>query len=201
MNTINGLLADLKQKIENVRKAHQATLHSANADTISYSDQLSEDARNSRQQCKDAIKALAKQAKGNKQLKAQVDTVNKEFQMLLKEHQAIETTYRNQTKERAVRQFKIVKPDATDEELKAVTSEDNPQIFAQALLNTTAYGAARNAYREVQDRHTEIQKIQKSMEELGQMFNEMAMLVEQQDEDIRQIEGNAQDVDTNVTKG
>jgi syntaxin 1B/2/3 len=69
------------------------------------------------------------------------------------------------------------------------------------LLNSNRYGAARGAYREVQERHAEIQKIEKTLTELAQMFNEMAMLVEQQDEAVVNIETQAQGVDNDVKEG
>jgi syntaxin 1B/2/3 len=69
------------------------------------------------------------------------------------------------------------------------------------LLNSNRYGAARGAYREVQERHAEIQKIEKTLTELAQMFNEMAMLVEQQDEAVAQIETQAQGVDHDIKEG
>ena len=69
------------------------------------------------------------------------------------------------------------------------------------LLNSNRYGAARGAYREVQERHAEIQKIEKTLTELAQMFSEMAMLVEQQDETIVNVEGQAQGVDHDVKAG
>jgi syntaxin 1B/2/3 len=201
MNNVNALLQELKQKIEAVRQAHQSTLTSTDGSTIAYADQLSEDARQSREQCKNAIKRLAKAAKGNKSYKTQVDTVNKTFRDLLQDHQRVEQDYRKATKDRAVRQYKIVKPDATPQEIENVMSNDNPQVFAQALLNTNAYGAARGAYREVQERHTEILKIEKSMTELAQMMNEMSVLVEQQDEAIQVVQTNAENTHMDIDKG
>jgi syntaxin 1B/2/3 len=53
----------------------------------------------------------------------------------------------------------------------------------------------------VQERHAEIQKIEKTLTELAQMFNEMAMLVEQQDEAVANIETQAQGVDRDVSEG
>lgn len=68
-------------------------------------------------------------------------------------------------------------------------------------MNSGRYASARGALKEVQDRHVEIQKIEKTLTELAQMFNEMAMLVEQQDETIVNVEGQAQGVDTDIKQG
>ena len=50
----------------------------------------------------------------------------------------------------------------------------------------------------MQERHAEIQKIEKTLTELAQMFQEMSMLVEQQDETIVNVENQAMGVDKDV---
>ena len=97
------------------------------------------------------------------------------------------------------RQYKIVKPDASPEEVRAVVEDDNGgQIFSQAvgidhslislytesrenvslisslqLLSTNRYGESKAAYREVQERHKDIQKIERTLAELAQLFNDV----------------------------
>lgn len=119
----------------------------------------------------------------------------------MQEHQRIEADYRKKSEARVERQFRIVKPDATPEEVRDVVTSDNPQVFTQALLNTNRMGEARGVQREVQQRHVEIQKIERTMGELAQMFNEMAMLVEQQDEAITNVEAQTQQVDHDIQGG
>ncbi len=42
------------------------------------------------------------------------------------------------------------------------------------LSSSTRYGESRTAYREVQDRHNDIQKIERTLEELAQLFNDVS---------------------------
>lgn len=90
------------------------------------------------------------------------------------------------------RQFKIVKPDATPEEIRAVVNDDgNGQIFQQAVsfihtglvtrpdnlqLMDSRFTASRAAYREVQERHEDIKRIEKTLAELAQLFNDVSPL-------------------------
>ena len=53
----------------------------------------------------------------------------------------------------------------------------------------------------MQERHVEIQKIERTLTELAQMFQEMSMVVQQQDEPIADIEQQTQGVDNNVKGG
>lgn len=65
------------------------------------------------------------------------------------------------------------------------------EVTCVQLTQSTRYADARNAYREVQERHEDIKKIAQTMQELQQLFNDMAMLVERQDEQIQTIEATA----------
>jgi len=194
-------LSQLQEEIQAVRAAHQQSLTSTDPQAAAYADQLNDQARSTREACKNQIKRLFKLAKGDKAMKTQVEGVKTRFTTLLQEHQVVEKEFRKKVKDRVERQYKIVNPQATEEEVRQVTESDNPQVFSQALLNSNRYGAARGAYREVQERHAEIQKIEKTLTELAQMFNEMAMLVEQQDEIIVNVETQAMGVDKDVQEG
>lgn len=174
--------------------------NSTDSNSIAYADQLSAEARDARQQCQASVKQLYKVAR-SRQEKDHAANSKKKLQDILQEHQQIEKQYRTKTADRAARQFKIVKPDATPEEIREVTESDNPQVFSQALLNTNRYGAARTAYREVQERHAEIQKIERTMTELAQMFNELSMLVEQQDEAIVAVQDQMAGVHQDMESG
>jgi syntaxin 1B/2/3 len=51
----------------------------------------------------------------------------------LNEHQVIEKEFRKKVKDRVERQYRIVNPQATEEEVRQVTESDNPQVFSQAV--------------------------------------------------------------------
>ncbi|KAI0082726.1 t-SNARE [Panus rudis PR-1116 ss-1] len=119
----------------------------------------------------------------------------------LQNYQQVERDYRARYKQRVERQFKIVKPDATPEEIDAVVNDvqgSGDQIFAQALTSSTRYGEGRAAYREVQDRHQDIKRIERTLEELAQLFNDMSVLVAQQDDAINAIETAAAGVEADT---
>lgn len=45
-------------------------------------------------------------------------------------------------------------------------------------MNSNRYGEARSAYREVQERHEDIKRIEKTLTELAQLFNDVSDLHE-----------------------
>ena len=44
-------------------------------------------------------------------------------------------------------------------------------------MNSNRYGEAKSAYREVQERHADIQKIERTLTELAQLFNDVGRLM------------------------
>jgi syntaxin 1B/2/3 len=184
-------LNEMQDAIQQVRQAHIASLSrldtTPNSAAARETDMLISSTRDLTAHNKDKIKQLNKLAKDKAQ-KQQVQAIKSRFMSLLNEYQVVEKEFRKKVRERGERQFRIVKPDATPEEVKQVLETDNPQIFSQALLSSNRYGDARGAFKEVQERHEDIKKIEKTLTELAQMFNEMSMLVEQQDETINTIE-------------
>ncbi|EIN07475.1 t-SNARE [Punctularia strigosozonata HHB-11173 SS5] len=134
--------------------------------------------------------------------KQQTGLVKSKFVEAIQNYQGVEQQYRQRYKQRMERQFKIVKPDATPEEVKAVVNDESGgQIFSQALMNSNRYGESRAAYREVQERHADIQRIERTLGELAQLFNDMSVLVEQQDEQINTIEATTQNVEKDTEAG
>jgi len=121
----------------------------------------------------------------------QTALVKSKFVEAIQNYQSVEQQYRTKYKQRMERQFRIVKPDATPEEIKAVVNdEQGGQIFSQALLNSR-YTDSRAAYREVQERHEDIKRIEKTLTELAQLFNDMSVLVAEQNDAIEVIAGQA----------
>jgi len=134
--------------------------------------------------------------------KQQTGLVKTKFVEAIQNYQEVEKQYRAKYKSRMERQYKIVKPDATPEEVRAVVNDDQGgQIFSQALMNSNRYGEAKSAYREVQERHRDIVKIEKTITELAQLFNDMSVLVNEQDETLKVIEAHAEQVNTDVEAG
>lgn len=134
--------------------------------------------------------------------KQQTALVKSKFVEAIQNYQQVEQQFRQKHKQRMERQFRIVKPDATPEEIRAVVDDDQGgQIFSQALMNSNRYGESRAAYREVQERHEDIKRIERTMAELAQLFNDMSIMVEQQDETINVIEAQATEVEKDVETG
>jgi len=119
---------------------------------------------------------------------SQTATCRKRFMDTAKRYQEVQQKHRQVFHERLVREYKIVHPDADDEEVEEALSGDSINVFADQVLHSTRYGEAKNVLMAVQERHEDVKRIEKTILELNSLFQEMAIAVEQQGELINSIE-------------
>lgn len=208
---ISSIQDQIKRFTDNVNRIgdlHSRSLNATDDETAARNaerlDQLVEDTRALSGELKVRIKNLERKVSSGANAAAkrnQTGLVKSKFMEAIQHYQKVEQEYRNKHKARMERQFRIVKPDASPEEVQAVVNdEDGGQVFAKALMNSNRYGESKAAYREVQERHEDIKRIEKTLVELAQLFNDMSVLVEQQGETIDHIETQAEQVNVDTEK-
>jgi len=214
-NQISSIQDELRRfdaNVTSISDLHSRSLNNTdevltqqNADAL---EQLVAETRSLSNQIKTQIQELEKEpvpaGQDARIRKNQTSLVRSKFVESLQNYQQVEQQYRARYRQRVERQFKIVKPDATPEEVAAVVQSDQGaggQVFAQALTSSTRYGESRAAYREVQERHEDIRKIDNTLAELAQLFAELDALVVLQDDTVAAIETSAAQVATDTEAG
>jgi syntaxin 1B/2/3 len=86
------------------------------------------------------------------------------------------------------RQYRIVNPQATDEEIAAAVESGQTQVFSQAILNSSRSASANSVARAVRERQQDIQRIEKTLEELLVLFEQMEEQVVLAEPMVEQIE-------------
>mmetsp|Transcript_30192 Transcript_30192/g.97156 ORF Transcript_30192/g.97156 Transcript_30192/m.97156 type:complete len:161 (+) Transcript_30192:969-1451(+) len=114
----------------------------------------------------------------------------------------MQTNFKGKYKERVGRQLKVVRPDATDDDVERLLQDGgDSNIFKQQLLQERSTQAAKNALADIQDKHRDIIRLEQSIVELHQLFVDMAVLVETQGEMLDQIEYSVQQAHQYVDRG
>lgn len=130
----------------------------------------------------------------------QVGRVNRRLKTSMEEFQRIERDFRASMKEQQTRQYRIVNPAASEDEVRAAVEDPNAQIFQQALMNADRRGQAQTTLNAVRQRHQAIQQIEQTMIELSQLFQDLDNIVMQQDEAVKMIEEKGEEVQTNMVE-
>ncbi|SMN21543.1 similar to Saccharomyces cerevisiae YPL232W SSO1 Plasma membrane t-SNARE involved in fusion of secretory vesicles at the plasma membrane and in vesicle fusion during sporulation [Maudiozyma saulgeensis] len=206
INEINENLDKYERIINNIDSLHKNLLTQVSEEhemEIRHQlDNLISQASNLQYQLKTDIKLAQQDGLHDSNKQAQAENSRQRFLKLIQDYRIIDSNYKEENKEQAKRQYKIVQPEATDDEVEAAISDvGGQQIFSQALLNANRRGEAKTALAEVQARHQELLKLEKTMAELTQLFNDMEQLVIEQEENIEVIDKNVENAQQDVEQG
>lgn len=120
--------------------------------------------------------------------KTQFSFLSHLFTEVMASYNSVQIEHRDQCKKRIQRQLEITGKPTSDEEIERMLESGNMQIFSESYLNETKM--AKQTLADINARHKDILKLEKSILELHDMFMDMAMLVESQGEMIDNIEQN-----------
>ena len=150
----------------------------------------------------DRVRQLKSNPESQAKFGAQVKRVDTRLKEAMHAYRQVESTFRQRTEEQVARQYRIVRPDATEEEVQAaVEDQSGGQIFQQALMQSNRRGQAQAVLSAVQDRHAQLEKIQQQLEEIAQLFQDLDTLVVQQEAAVVAIEQKGEEVIDNIDKG
>ncbi|KAJ8384162.1 hypothetical protein AAFF_G00208640 [Aldrovandia affinis] len=114
--------------------------------------------------------------------------LSRQFVELMGRCNAIQAQYRDRNVERIQRQLKITGSNVTDDELDRMLESGQTDVFTQNILSDAK--ATKQALNEIESRHDEILKLERSIRDLHDMFQYLAMEVEAQGEMVDRIEAN-----------
>uniref|UniRef100_A0A674CZU9 Syntaxin 4 n=1 Tax=Salmo trutta TaxID=8032 RepID=A0A674CZU9_SALTR len=110
--------------------------------------------------------------------RAQHGVLSREFVELMGHCNTIQASYRDRNVERIQRQLRITGTNVTDEDLDVMLESGQTDVFTQNILIDAK--ATKQALNEIESRHDEILKLERSIRDLHDMFQYLAMEVEAQ---------------------
>ncbi|KAK9420398.1 putative t-SNARE coiled-coil-like protein [Seiridium unicorne] len=132
----------------------------------------------------------------------QVQRIDRRLKEAINAYQQVEAQFRRKNQDQMARQYRIVRPEADESEVRAAVDDPTGgQVFQQALMQSNRRGQAQSVLSAVQDRHAQLQKIEQQLIELAQLFQDMDTLVVQQEELVTNIEQKAEETVENFDKG
>ncbi|KAL2758219.1 hypothetical protein ACRALDRAFT_1040270 [Sodiomyces alcalophilus JCM 7366] len=202
-NEIRSLTSD----IELIAQLHQRALASTDASSNQQLNQAVSQTQLRNTSITNEIKFLERDAarttdSSHASKQAQLNSVKKTFKDELQNYMHMESDYQRRYKEQIARQYRIVNPDASEEEVQQATEADwgNEGVF-QTALKSNRLGQANSVLGNVRARHSELKRIEDTLAQVAQLFQEMAVLVEQQEPVVDAAEQNAQSTVENLQKG
>lgn len=206
VDEIKKSILQYDQNIDSIESLHKRSLNEISEEQEAYTreqiESLVDETSSLSQSLKDRIKSLQSRSTRDSTKKTQAENLKRQFMNSIQRYQTVEATFRQRYRERAERQYRIVRPEATDAEVRsAIDDAQGEQIFSQALMTSNRRGQAQTALSEVQNRHKEIQKIEQTMSELAQLFHDMELLVAEQEAPVQHIDNQTQGVQVDIEQG
>ncbi|KAJ8264629.1 hypothetical protein GJAV_G00151460 [Gymnothorax javanicus] len=130
--------------------------------------------------------------------RTQHGVLSRQLMELMGRCHTIQAQYRDRNVERIQRQLKITGSNVTDQELDRMLESGQTDVFTQNILSDAK--ATKQALNEIESRHDEILKLERSIRDLHDMFQYLAMEVEAQGEMVNRIEANILDSKNFVEK-
>jgi len=204
---IDRQIEQIENNLRELRRLHDRSL--AEADTTGSStsrliDNLSSDTMSMYRALTERVRKVKSSKEGQQaRNQAQVGRVDRRLKQAIQEYQNVEQAFRKKTQDQMARQYRIVRPDASEAEVSAAVDDPtgNSQVFQQALMQSNRVGEARAVLSAVQDRHRALQRIEQQMIELAQLFEQLNTLIVEQDVAIRDIEQKTEMVVEDLGKG
>ncbi|KAJ2047418.1 hypothetical protein H4S04_004462 [Coemansia sp. S16] len=108
---------------------------------------------------------------------------------VLDKYRALEREYQKRYRTRMEKHIRLVRPDATDEEVaEAATNEASRSVFAMDVMSSYRSKVAKRMLRDVENRDRDIRNIGNTIELLNRMFVDMQEAVAQQQDVLDNIE-------------
>lgn len=206
VDDIKRHLVQYEDNIERIESLHKRSLAESNVENESaiqrQIDTLHTETRGLAETLRARIKKLESTSQRDPTKHVQTQNLKRQFMSMIQKFQASEAAFQQRYQEVLKRQYRIVDPNATDEQVQAaIEDEQGGQVFSQALMQSNRRGEARAALSEVQSRHREIQKIEQTLTELAQLFQDMEVMVAEQDVQVTNIEQNTYSAENDIEKG
>ncbi|XP_044278512.1 syntaxin-4 [Varanus komodoensis] len=126
--------------------------------------------------------------------------LSQQFLDLINKCNSTQSEYRDRNMERIRRQLQITGSGVvSDEQLDQMLESGQTEVFVSNIMKDTQ--VTKQALNEIETRHSEILKLERSIQELHEMFMYLATQVELQGETIDRIEKNILDSEDYVKKG
>ncbi len=188
---IDSAIDGIEQSIERQRMLQERSLIEADAtSTRRELDSVSSETMAMFRQVTDRVRMVKSVPEGRQARNAaQVGKVERRLKEVNMGFQRAESEFRKRTQEQMERQYRIVRPNASDAEVRAAVEDTsgNAQVFQQALMQGNRMGQATTTLNAVRARQAEMQRIEQTLGELAQLFNDLSVMIEQQETQVVDI--------------
>ncbi|CAH8492060.1 unnamed protein product [Heterobilharzia americana] len=114
--------------------------------------------------------------------------ISRQFVHIMNRYSLMQVEYRDKCKARIRTKLNVAKVTFSEDEVEKMLENNHPGIFTQAIMAETE--AAKRSLSDIEARHADIIRLEKSIQEMRELFFNVVLLVDQQGDLIDQVEYN-----------
>ena len=210
---VKGCINEIKQATDKINEiCGKAAFAATSGEEKALSEELEPVQKRANARAQQASRILKRQSAETKQMSADKqnekrvrthlqETLTRTFKDAIKRYLAAQQKYKEDIKTKVERQVRHVVPDATDEQIDhIVETGEADSVIRRAILDVAA-DPIQEAYHAATDRLDDVQKLERSVREIAQMFQDMALLVEAQGDMLDEIQHQVGQAKNHVDSG
>ncbi|ORY45236.1 t-SNARE [Rhizoclosmatium globosum] len=157
----------------------------------------SEEIDNNIQFARDGLKMMQRSKRGDKQYRSDIyKTYLQKLQTVTRSYMAVEQEIRGTVRSEFSRQYKIVKPNASEADIQNAIDLGQSEVFASAMVSSQ-----QAVLSSVQARQKELVKLAQTLSDLFDLMTELQSLLNSQQEMIDLIEEHVSTTEVNLERG
>lgn len=201
---VRDSITQINGNVSRIKSYQSSMLQTADANELSRSRQQVDDLTTETQNIMTHVKQKLKEIEPTSRhtdlamRKNAFSSVTKNFMDAIENHRRVALEFQKAEGQQLERQIKIANPNATPQEIQEAINgaeQGRNAVFAQQLMQSVSGDyrrqGAQNTLDAVQERHEDIRRLAKSVQELSVLFEEMQTMLEHQSKVLETIEQSA----------
>lgn len=207
-------ITQINQNVNRIKSYQSSMLQTADAGELARNRQAVDDLTTETQNIMTHVKQKLKEIEPTSRhtdlamRKNAFSSVTKNFMDAIENHRRVALEFQKAEGQQLERQIKIANPNATPQEIQEAISgaeQGRNAVFAQQLMQSVSSDyrrqGAQNTLDAVQERHEDIRRLAKSVQELSVLFEEMQSMLEAQSKVLETIEQSAYETTAQLETG
>ena len=131
-------------------------------------------------------------------IRAKIKSVSGAFLKIMSQYERQESEYREKYRLQLERQYRLINPNASEEDLNGLSSSQTSVLLTKQIFRLSEDARIRRELESMKARDEEMNQLERSVQEIRILFEEISLLVQEQGESINKIEDYVIEIQGNV---
>lgn len=206
LQELNYLLDQMKQSTGNIEKLHRQALLNGKSDEKQM-EAMTQNFSISAARCRHLLDSMSGRAIDTSLRKASLDNARQRFVKVMSEYELVLREQRERYRKHLQRQYLLINPQASSSELNRLEAATgygqltgDPHVLTATLFSTALKQDAQQGLLIMEERLSDMQRLEASVREVAQLWSDLAMIVASQGEKLQKLSKHVSSVEEYTEK-